>query len=265
MSTMDLPNTLTPLQITKLSENGITTLYQLITYLPYRVSYIKPLGQLIDHNDSTSQYLATGTIIDYTIMGGQRAKIRISIETQEMGRLIAYSFVPIRFLITTLKEPGIKYIVLSKSGDFWTVESIRKTNLLADTDLLVIPHYHKLGKLNSAFLRSVFDRLHSSSFVLNLTGLVPASLNIPTALSLLPLHRPDNLKLYTQTLQDYRIFEAFLSLATIRYFGLSQQNAIGKESHISDTIVERVIVSHPYQLSVSQQKLIRYYTKLLTV
>jgi RecG-like helicase len=261
---MYLPNSLTTLQKTKLSQAGIDTTYKLITYLPTKFSSIVKLSEFLNYQQRQDkiEYSALVTVVDYSIMGGGRG-VKISLDTEELGRIICYTFLPVRFIIGKLQIQSKQFCILKKSGDFWNLESFVTTDLLEGRETKLVTQYAKISGLTSVFFRGVFKRLKPEEWYLNLVGLVPSSLSIPELLSLRGVHLPNSSNEYTTSLQQYQLFKAFLDLCTTRWFNESQKQLRGPASHIDKKIINKVIQAHPYQLSPTQDYLVHYYLQKL--
>lgn len=261
---MSLPASLTPLQRSKLAQAGLDTTYKLITYLPSKFGSIVRLDHYAKQLQTVEkvEYCALVSVVDYSILGGGRG-IRVSLETKELGRVIGYSFLPIKFVIHRLQSTTEQYCILKKSGEFWNIESFASTDPLDGKATKLVTQYAKIGGLTSMFFRSLYKRLRPEDWCLNLAGLVPNHLSIPQVFSMRGIHLPANPSEYSQTLEQYHLFVAFLDLCTIRWFHESQKQLEGPESHITQEVIKTVIQAHLYQLSPSQDTLVHYYLNKL--
>lgn len=259
---MVVSNKLTPLQNTRLIEHGITSLYQLITYLPTRYSEILPIQTTAQIKEGGRIY-TLAKILNHTILGGGKARTKITLDTKH-GIIVCYSFLPYRFLVKTLKDPREVTAFLHFQNGFWALEKF-SYNHPNNNQSVIIQYYPKLKSLDSTFFRSVFARLTVEDFILSLHGLIDPRLGIPELLSLQPLHRPENRESIDKTLHNWKLFQAYLKLAELKYF----QNIIdlekGRGISISPAIKEKLLSAHPYILSESQLSTVSYLLDKLQV
>lgn len=247
----------TPLQRIKLAEASILTVYELITIIPYRLNktvYIQSAAEL--QNLSWGDDIVLSAIISgYSISGGPRATTRITIDTPALGRLLIYSFIPFKFLAKQLNSPDTVYFTLKKAQDFWTL--VKMTKLTPSSPVTLSPVYHKNKSVDTKLLKQVFTRLAPSQFVLNTTGLIPESLQPNNTLDLRPLHQPISKEDFDDTLLKWTEFQAFLSLAEIRYFDSKNATTQARGSSSVEVEIEKMIARLPYKLSSSQNSVIQ--------
>jgi ATP-dependent DNA helicase RecG len=254
-----LKSRLTPLQYTKVTKVGVQTMYDLITYLPFRLEEIEPFtsSQNADHN---KKYLLNGFIASSEIVFKSRKYFRINISGDYDISVLFFSYAP--YLITLLNSPNEFQFLLQFQNGFWVIDKLieKKPNPSKDFILgraemrkYLVPRYLKNRDLTNTLLKNIHTRLHDSDYLLSLENLVPPNKIIPNIINLKAIHKPTSYQDYTAAIQQYTSLKVFLRLALINYINQINKTKTGKLSKLDASYLKKISAILPYQLSPTQK------------
>ena len=251
---------LTPSQNKLLLASGVKSLYQLVTYMPFRYDIIAPYGtQLLDSEDVKIKHFLHGTLVGVqTRYMGKRKYLVLTIES-EMRTVTGYMFTVARFTIKSLVVGQQYYFVLAKQGGYVVVEKSTKTNImgLVEGQNTILPVYSKLGLANSAFLQGAYRRLDRSDMALDLRGLVSSNNKIiPETLDLIQVHRPQNIEIFWSTKKELLALSVYLKLVTKKYHEDHKVVMSAPAPSIVPELVSELKSNFPFDLSDTQNNAI---------
>jgi RecG-like helicase len=268
-----IPN-LSASQLQKLSQVGIKTLYELITFLPFGLEVMVPYGSsdnLFGQNiakDSKVKELEIGYFLEAELVSiEQRQSSRsfsvLRVHNQEYGDLNLYFFGTSAYVMRDLVVGATYQFLLKKKGDFWSASKfvvasneVIETHFVlgkASTKVYYLPKYHKTGILQSAFFRQVFSQLRSSNFLINLDGMFPQNDVLPIVIDLAHVHRPQSPQQFMATVELWNTFLAFLRLSLVKYLESQSEQILVDSTEVDLEFLKLLVGSLPYDLSDSQK------------
>lgn len=255
---MDLQNKVTPKQWQAIQSAGITSLYDLITFLPFKLTVIHWVQKGEDLQQAHNNLIQTSAqVMEYSFLGGRQRGVRITLYSQALGRILAFCFLPPRFIMRYLKSEILHRVTLRYTNGFWTILAFGTYHPHPQQENQLLPVYHKKNALDSKVMKAVIKRLSPQDFILNLQGLLPNTLGIPMLLSLENAHRPTSETLFHKTVSAWNEVQAFLQLAQLRFFSMQQLQSRARPSGITSEILAQVLHSHAYPLSKTQTEVIQ--------
>jgi ATP-dependent DNA helicase RecG len=262
--TSELQKRLTPLQVEKLKKANIHTLYQLITYFPYKLDLIKPFH--LSDRQVGQKYLLNGFIVRFEIVSRGVKFIKLDVSGSDNIQLYLFNSAP--YIMKLLHQKSeFQFIILNKNG-FWTIEKFAEKKELNSKKIFVlgraklkeyyIPRYERILALTDGTLQSIHQRLQPLDYLLNLEGLVPTNENslMSQQINLALIHHPLGTTSYQQTAKQFTSLQVFLRVALLKQINLMNQKKLGVATNLDLEYIKSVSDSLPYTLSPTQKSTI---------
>jgi ATP-dependent DNA helicase RecG len=255
----EFSNKLTPLQIEKLSKAGITNLYQLLTYFPYKLDFISPF-----HNSEkliNQKYILNGYISRYEMVSRGVKFFKIDITGADNLQLYLFNSAP--YIIKMLNQNcEFQFIIANKNG-FWTIEKFAEKRNISDSSFIlgkaslkdhILPKYTRILSLTDTTLGAIHQRLKPSDYVLNLLGLVPpANGYIGEQINLTNIHHPTTKEKFYDTKKQFTALQVFIRIALLKKISTNAKNKLGLPSKLDSEYLKKITKQLPYTLSNSQK------------
>jgi RecG-like helicase len=256
------PKQFTKAQITRLNEAGISNLYNLITYFPFRLQIILPYNKF--SKDSSCQYLFTGTLVNIEFRKVGKGYFLIDLIGEMGGRVQGYLFQNNSYIWAELKT-GLKFqwifqisakgfLNILKWSVFKGVQSGSFFSLGSASEIpWLVPVYSKIGQLTSAKINTIHQKIYPADYILNLEGLVLENKYFSSHLDLSQIHKPSSQESFTKTMHKWIAFKLFLRMTTYKQIKLNNQILMGKKSSINLDTLKLINSSIPFELTLSQK------------
>jgi len=254
----DLSTIVTNNQILKLSQAGIVSLYDLITYFPYKYETLYDFDTTNIQNGRS--YLITGTIVAIDTI---RTYHKVTIQSLACSKQITgLYFVKARFVRSVYRVGVCVQAEIYISNNYQTIRSMAefknqqtgalKLGKLPQCDI-ILPYYSKNGKVNTVLLRTIHSRLNDAYYNLDLTGLIPSESTIPSSISLTQVHKPTSVQEPSESLRHFYRLQVFLKLAAHKYATTDKETYFGRLSSTSRDYLTSLSELLDYELTNSQK------------
>jgi RecG-like helicase len=270
----DLKRRFTDNQTSKLEEAGIFSVYDLVTYLPIGIREVIPLNQTYYPKEKV-KYLWEARLEKVSRRPGKNSFLVLHFRDENRS-LQTYFFSKASFVLSQLKEGNNYQLLLTyKSNKYWTAEKIaplQEDNKVAKMILgkaevkkYLDTYYQRIKALQSNYFKLLHNRLKREDYILNLKGLVPPSNGlIPVQIDLYKLHYPNSSEDYTNSLKEWLALKVYLRLCLVKYINSLREERQAKEAVLDLNFLKAVANNLPYQLSISQKKVIWEILKEIT-
>ncbi|NJL96617.1 hypothetical protein HC864_02240 [Candidatus Gracilibacteria bacterium] len=221
----ELSRFLTSAQTKKLQESGFFSLYDFITYFPFRIQKIVPFG--IESLDSQEIFLWTAKLkrISYKKNKNQF----LVLDFQDGRRSIQlYLFSVANFTLKILKVEKTFQLLLKKKDNFWSLlrySEYRPEDLCdrfilgrAENKIYLQPVYKKLKKLKSLDFLSVHNKLPDYIYKINLEGLIPKNRILSQSINLKPIHKPSSLYENKSSIKNWITLQTYLKIINYKLY-----------------------------------------------
>lgn len=259
---MDEMNLFTPALRKDLIDSGFTTLFEIITLLPFRYTNVT----CYQHNKPLSDkevYLFEGII--QSIQKKPNHYLIDIMDKHSMNICSFYYFAKGSYItkIFTMGSPvqaeiqRQKQFLVAKKISLFKYSSHPKPQLgYRAYEPYIIPIYPTKSKITTHRWQVAHSFLQPSHYILNFEKLIPPSDFIPQRLSLEPLHKSSNMRLITQTTRHYSLFKMFIKLAQIKYITESSKLRLGVGSQCNREFLTTLSQNLEYELTHSQKQAI---------
>ena len=284
----DLSKYLSSYQAKKLQQNGIKSLYELLTHFPFRLETIKPVESLDrllygsfysakQNSEPAPTYLWQGKLM--AVQNNYQKRYRLlemvdlnptkpSSYSYQSSSYRLYSFSQVKFL-DKLLTPGHNFQILLKlKNDFLSIQKIAKIETdLVDTPFLTlgksrpknftIPVYPKKENLLSGYFLKLHQSLDKNIYNFNLQGLIPPNPIIPQRLDISKIHFPSSTQDFEDNYRLWLAFQVFLKMSLLKFFNLKKtEDLVAKKIVVDQDFLKHLTQKIPFQLSTSQKKAI---------
>lgn len=254
-----LTKRLGPKTALELDTLGITNLYQLITYFPINLAEIKPLDN--GPFSSKIKYIANLKLINFQLKKSNRPFFLLEFESG-FNNLTCYYFTTAKYVFNQLQIGQNYQVILSYKSPFWNVDRLAVLqDFVSDKFILgkaelkpwLLPVYQRILGFTSNKFITLHQRLDTSDYQLNLTGLIPENKLIPNSLSLAGIHRPQSIHHFLETKKQYLIFRVFLQEISFRFIDQNQQQKLALAGTLEPDFLKNLTELIPYDLTNSQK------------
>lgn len=258
----DLKLRLTPKQIEKLSGAGFSSLYQVVTFLPFKLQQVVPLTASHLDMDAEQLYIWEAKLLRMVRKTGKRSFYQLYLDDGQV-ELLVYYFAQTA-LASKILQIGDRYqLLLVYRKGFRTVRRLAKVSpnqsshfVLGKSDLShqYIPVYPKQGVLTDGVWQQIHRRLQPRDYVLDLRGLVPTALLGGQILNLYPIHHPKNLGEYDLAKVQWLKFQVFLRSAFRSHLDRLAAADMAELSVLDIDFLREFTAGLPFELTVSQKR-----------
>ena len=259
------PSQFSKLQISRLTEAGFNSLYDLVTYFPFRLQNLIPFtSQHKQSNEGSFQYLFTAEIIHIEFRKVGAGYFLVSLLGGNGQRAEAYLFQNHNYIWSELKVGlTFQWILQISAKNFLNILKWSSFKGYQDNKFFVLgqakmqnwlaPVYSKKATLTSSKIYLLHQKLNNHDYILNLEGLVPSNQFFPSQLDLSQIHKPESIEAYRKAKTDWITFKLFLKMATYKQIKLSSDVLIAKKANIKLKNVKLINNSIPFALTASQK------------
>jgi RecG-like helicase len=267
----------TPKQKELLHKAGFTSLYQLVTTIPYKVSLVKPLSTFSSlhsnqFSEYTTSYIVNARLVSKKIIPSGRQFIKLQFNSPEHGLLSFNLFVVAKYTYgSLLLDRDYQLLVTYKNGFL----NILKYSLLKEklsnkgfilgmcdeTKEYIDLSYNKQGVLTNTLMKQIFLRLKPADFLLNLDGLAPDETLFAKVFDFSSIHFPTSLVSYEENLKKWRLFQAYLYVCVMKFSQSFEQQSQAELSKFDPEYFTQLIKQLPYKLTESQSSVVSVISK----
>lgn len=247
----------TPKQLADLASAGITTLYQLVTYFPFRVETIHPMTSIIEDNQL---YICEG-IIQSIHQKSHSSPLVIEINV-DARVIMLYYFGRGEFVRKSLHIGHMYQFLCIKKNSFLNVRrfSQKREPLLDESFVLgrsqikhiIQPVYERSKQLSNTLLQQIHRKIPRSGYILDVTGLLPHEL-LGDNIDLFFIHHPQSVSSWFSAKQKWNTMHVFLNTMLIRYIQKENNTKKGIISTLDISTLRSITKTLPYSLSNSQK------------
>jgi RecG-like helicase len=262
----------TPILKQKIKKAGFQSIYELITYLPFKLEAILPLNYRGFEDSNT--YLYTGKLVDISHRKNRKSFLVLNF----IGEInfSGYFFGTSKYIFATLHIGKNYQLLVKKSGNLWTIkrysefkgESFEKNNFVlgkAEAKKHFIPVYRKKSGLKNQDFLKIHQKIPSQIYSLDIRGLVPKNNYIHSILDLKNVHHPKSVEIYEKTLKEWIALNTFLKLASFNYnFEKTLSSQKGISSNLDKDYLQKLVLRLEYNLTISQKNTIWNILKQIT-
>jgi RecG-like helicase len=268
---------LTPRQKELLLKAGITSLYALVTIIPYKVTLIKPLSsfsslQSNQLSEYTTQYILNARLISKKIIPAGKQFIKLQFNSVEHGLLSFNLFIVAKYTYgSLLLDRDYQLLVVYKNGflnilqySLLKEKLVRKGFILGMCDVraeYINVSYNKQGVLTNSLMKQIYLRLKPEDFLLNLEGLAPDEILVPKLFNFSIIHFPESLKSYQESVKKWRLFQAYLYVCVMKFSQSFEQQSQAELSKFDPEYYTQLIKQLPYKLTESQSSVVSAISK----
>jgi RecG-like helicase len=269
-------------QIQNLNLIGISSLYQLLIFLPYGLENLEPIENYFgknyitgfgenDNPEAKTKYLSQGKLTAFTKNQGKAGQSYFYLTFQSNSRTInTYYFASSPYAAKNLIIGNEFQMILTNSNNLWSIQKIVESKVTeipkspndnfklgqAEIKKYILPKYSKTGFLTSPFFAQVFNQIPRQFFQLDLEGLVPENPIITSKIDFWNIHHPVSLIQYHSTIQQWIGLKVFLKLALIQYVEKNKEKRYAKASNLDIEFLKNLSTNLPFELSFSQKNAI---------
>ena len=273
-------------QIQNLQLAKISSLYDLLIFLPYSLESLEPIENYFGKNyistfdetdnlETKTKYLCQANLTTFTNNQSKIGQSYFFLTFQSGNRTInTYYFASSPYAAKNLIIGNRFQIILTNNNNLWSIEKIVESKVTANTissqklenkpfklgqaeiKKYILPKYSKTGFLTSAFFTQIFNQIPRQFFLLNLAGLLPDNPIIKNEIDFWNIHHPESVTIYHQTIQQWIGLKVFLKLALIRYIEKNKEKKYAKASNLNIDFLKNLSSNLPFELSLSQKNAI---------
>jgi RecG-like helicase len=260
----DIEKIITKARSNSLQKAGISTIYELITFFPRKITTLEPITSLEGAGIMPgNEYFSNGTLLSLDERRGRQPYYILRFQT-EYGIISGFYFVTGRYVYSQLK-PNLEYqFIVIRSNNSWTFKKISQLSTinsghdfrLGNADInskYLVPVYPKRDNLTSAYFVATHSNIPQQVYKLDLEGLVPRDTIIPTMINLYDIHHPTTVQKYTDCLQQWAILKVFLKLSVIKYINIETTSTLTTAGKLDVEYLKSLSDNLPYTLSNSQK------------
>ena len=267
----NLKSKFTSLQIKKLNEANIYSIYDLVTYLPYDLMEVTPLVSS-SYYDQKKTYLWEGILTNMTIRKGRQRFFVLEFEGE--SKLSCYLFNSADYIFKALKVGVCYQLLLKYNNGFWSIDKFAAKKYSASVSNFVLgqaesrdyllPKYSKLKSLNTQSFSRFHQKLSLGDYRLDLQGLVPENNILPLIIDLNNIHHPTDRKSFIHSKQLWVSLRVYLRLSLMRYQDLKQSRNLAIAGNLNINFLKKMSRELPFELSLSQKQVIWDILKEIT-
>jgi RecG-like helicase len=260
-SMFTLKDAVSSTMLAKLEKEGFYSLYDVLTYFPYKIHTILPFSPSHIKEDGTLM-IAEGVVENFQMVYKKRPYITLTLRTN-MGDISCYCFQYAPYMQTLFKKkPTIQTLLQRKNGFLSVVRFTEKKQDLRETFSLgyidpfktyLEPRYGKKGVLTHTLIASVHNKLPRAAYTISLQDLAPENAVFPLDIDLAAIHHPTTIIEYNKVHKDYIKMRVFLRIAREMYAQQNYEKKLGIASTIHVDFLKNIANLLPYTLSVSQK------------
>jgi RecG-like helicase len=269
-------------QIQNLNLVGISSLYQLLIFLPYGLENLEPIENYFgknyitdfgqsDNSETKTKYLFQGKLTTFTKNQGKTGQFYFYLTFQSDNRTVnTYYFASSPYAAKNLIIGNEFQMILANSNNLWSIEKLVESKVegnfnspkdsfklgQATIQKYILPKYSKTGFLTSPFFAQVFNQIPRQFFVLDLVGLMPQNPIIDSKIDFWNIHHPKSVAKYHSTMQQWIGLKVFLKLALIQYVEKNKEKRYAKASNLDIEFLKNLSGNLPFELSLSQKNAI---------
>ncbi len=252
-------NLITPSLKKKLNTANLINLYDIITYLPFRLQKIEPFSNFNTNSETT--YLYTGKLTN--ISHRKSSRPFLVLDFTGSTNLTAYLFSIAKFTMATLKVGQEYQLLVTQKDNLWSIKRYSpyvENKIKHDSFTLgkaqqsdyLVPVYKKIGEMKHADFNKLHKILPENSYNLNLEGILPKNSILPTTINIKSIHKPSSLKDFNNGLSQWISLKAFLKICTISYKEYINNNKQAKISKFDREYLNNLTKTLNYKLSTTQ-------------
>jgi RecG-like helicase len=270
---MSLHPSLTKMQNEKLQAAGFQSLFDVITYFPYRLQRVIPLDSFQSEHISDSLFLFEGKLSHFSMRVGKGRFVQIDFVGN--GRSIrGYLFAAGNYIFKQLIPGELYQVLLKEQNGLWHIKRLAQVQAEKSSKFVIgklemkeylLPVYGKKGEITNTLLQAIHQRFSTTDYLLNLEGLIPEQILQTNILNLEQIHKPTTPQGYLETQRRWLKMQVFMKLSLLRYIDLQNSQARGITSQLDVNFLKQLTQSLPFELSSSQKQTIWDIVQEITV